>query len=106
MGDTIGVATPASVTAMFRACLAAGIPRDMLAGHFHDTYGMALANCLASMQLGVATFDASVAGLGGCPFAKGVSGNMATVSDEILHFLRGSAASLCRGACSGDWWYL
>ena len=94
MGDTIGAATPAAVRALFGACLGAGIPADRLAGHFHDTYGMAIANTLAALQMGVATFDASCGGLGGCPFAPGASGNLAT---EDLVFLLVRAPRACRG---------
>lgn len=87
VGDTIGVGTPGSISAVVRACLAAGVPVAQLALHLHDTYGMAAANCLAALQLGVATFDASVAGLGGCPFAKGATGNMAT--EDLVYLLNG-----------------
>ena len=63
------------------------IPMEKLAGHFHDTYGQALANILAVMEMGVATFDSSVAGLGGCPYAKGATGNVA--SEDVLYMLGG-----------------
>ena len=63
------------------------IPVGMLAGHFHDTYGQALANMLAALECGVATFDSSVAGLGGCPYAKGATGNVA--SEDVLYMLDG-----------------
>src|SRR5512132_4288672 len=86
LGDTIGVGTPGKTQAMIEAC-AAHIPVEKLAGHYHDTYGQALANIYASMELGVATFDASVAGLGGCPYAKGASGNVAT--EDVLYMLQG-----------------
>jgi hydroxymethylglutaryl-CoA lyase len=62
-------------------------PIDEVSGHFHDTYGMALANVYASLELGVATFDASVAGLGGCPYAKGATGNVAT--EDVVYLLHG-----------------
>jgi hydroxymethylglutaryl-CoA lyase len=86
LGDTIGVGTPGKTQAMIEAC-ATRIPADKLAGHYHDTYGQALANIYASMELGVATFDASVAGLGGCPYAKGASGNVAT--EDVVYMLHG-----------------
>ncbi len=86
LGDTIGAGTPASVTRMLEA-VAAHVPITQLAGHYHDTYGMALANIYASLQFGVATFDSSVAGLGGCPYAKGASGNVAT--EDVLYLLEG-----------------
>jgi hydroxymethylglutaryl-CoA lyase len=86
LGDTIGVGTPRKIQAMIEACVAR-VPADKLAGHYHDTYGQALANIYASMELGVATFDASVAGLGGCPYAKGASGNVAT--EDVVYMLHG-----------------
>ena len=63
------------------------VPIERLAGHFHDTYGQALANILASLEVGVATFDSSVAGLGGCPYARGATGNVAT--EDVLYMLDG-----------------
>ena len=86
LGDTIGVGTPARAQAML-AAVAQDIPMDRLAVHFHDTYGQALANILACLELGVATVDSSVAGLGGCPYAKGASGNVA--SEDVLYMLNG-----------------
>jgi hydroxymethylglutaryl-CoA lyase len=86
LGDTIGVGTPGRTQAMIEAC-AKRVPAAKLAGHYHDTYGQALANIYASMELGVATFDASVAGLGGCPFAKGATGNVAT--EDVVYMLHG-----------------
>ncbi|OFZ87175.1 MAG: hydroxymethylglutaryl-CoA lyase [Betaproteobacteria bacterium RBG_16_66_20] len=86
LGDTIGVGTPGKIQAMIEAC-ATRVPADKLAGHYHDTYGQALANIYASMELGVATFDASVAGLGGCPYAAGASGNVAT--EDVVYMLNG-----------------
>jgi len=77
LGDTIGQGTPASVTAMLRAVLDE-VPADRLAGHFHDTAGRALENIEASLALGVRVFDAAVGGLGGCPYAPGAAGNVAT----------------------------
>jgi hydroxymethylglutaryl-CoA lyase len=86
LGDTIGVGTPRKTQAMIEAC-AKRVPIDRLAGHYHDTYGQALANIYASLELGVRTFDASVAGLGGCPYAAGASGNVAT--EDVVYLLNG-----------------
>ena len=86
LGDTIGVGTPAATQAMIDA-VSAKVPVDRLAGHFHDTYGQALANILAAMQRKVAVFDSSVAGLGGCPYAPGATGNVAT--EDVLYMLTG-----------------
>jgi hydroxymethylglutaryl-CoA lyase len=86
LGDTIGAGTPGKTQAMIEAC-AKRVPVAKLAGHYHDTYGQALANIYASMELGVATFDASVAGLGGCPYAKGATGNVAT--EDVVYMLHG-----------------
>ena len=86
LGDTIGVGTPARARAMVEA-VAERVPIGRLAVHFHDTYGQALANILACLELGVATVDSSVAGLGGCPYAKGASGNVA--SEDVLYMLDG-----------------
>ena len=86
LGDTIGVGTPLKVQTML-AEVSKFVPRDKLAGHFHNTYGMAIANIYASLQMGMAVFDASVAGLGGCPYAKGASGNVAT--EDVVYLLNG-----------------
>jgi len=86
LGDTIGVGTPGRTTAMLEV-VAQRVPVERLAGHFHDTYGQALANVYAALQLGVAVFDAAVAGLGGCPYAPGASGNLAT--EDLLYMLDG-----------------
>jgi len=86
LGDTIGVGTPAKTKMMLDAC-SERVPVAKLAGHYHDTYGQALANTYASLELGVRTFDASVAGLGGCPYAKGASGNVAT--EDVVYMLHG-----------------
>ncbi|MGQ0546960.1 MAG: hydroxymethylglutaryl-CoA lyase [Betaproteobacteria bacterium] len=86
LGDTIGVGTPGRAKAMIEAC-GRRVPLERLAGHYHDTYGQALANIYASLELGVATFDASVAGLGGCPYAAGASGNVAT--EDVVYMLHG-----------------
>jgi hydroxymethylglutaryl-CoA lyase (EC 4.1.3.4) len=86
IADTIGVGTPRRTAEVFAAC-AKLVPVERLAGHFHDTYGQALANILACLELGVARFDTSVAGLGGCPYAKGATGNVAT--EDVLYMLHG-----------------
>jgi hydroxymethylglutaryl-CoA lyase len=86
LGDTIGTGTPGRTQAMIEAC-ARAVPVERLAGHYHDTYGQALANIYASLEMGVATFDSSVAGLGGCPYAKGASGNVAT--EDVVYMLNG-----------------
>jgi len=84
LGDTIGIGTPDATRAMIEA-VARRVPIDKLAGHFHDTYGMAVANICAALEMGVAVFDASVAGLGGCPYAAGASGNVAT--EDVVYLL-------------------
>ena len=86
LGDTIGTGTPGKTRRMLDA-VARRVPIDKLAGHYHDTYGQALVNIYASLQAGVATFDASVAGLGGCPYAAGASGNVAT--EDVVYMLDG-----------------
>ncbi|MDY0934944.1 hydroxymethylglutaryl-CoA lyase [Pseudomonas viridiflava] len=86
LGDTIGTGTPGATHALFNT-VAGQIPRDKLAGHFHDTYGQALVNIYASLEEGIHVFDSSVAGLGGCPYAKGASGNVAT--EDVLYMLEG-----------------
>ena len=86
LGDTIGTGTSAKAQAMI-AAVAKHVPTEKLAAHFHDTYGQALANLLAVLQMGVATIDSSVAGLGGCPYAKGASGNVAT--EDVVYMLNG-----------------
>ena len=85
LGDTIGIGTPGKTKAMLEAC-ARRLPMDRLAGHYHDTYGQALANIYASLEVGVRSFDASVAGLGGCPYAAGASGNVAT--EDVVYMLQ------------------
>ena len=89
LGDTIGAGTPASVLRMLEA-VARNVPAAQLAGHYHDTYGMAAANVYASWQFGLRVFDSSVAGLGGCPYAKGATGNVAT--EDVVHLLQGLGA--------------
>ncbi|KFJ92679.1 hydroxymethylglutaryl-CoA lyase [Pseudomonas sp. 1-7] len=86
LGDTIGTGSAGKTRSMLEV-VARDIPRDRLAGHFHDTYGQALANIYASLLEGINVFDSSVAGLGGCPYAKGATGNVAT--EDVLYLLQG-----------------
>jgi hydroxymethylglutaryl-CoA lyase len=86
LGDTIGTGTPGKTQTLI-ATVAEAVPVAEQAGHFHDTYGQALANLYAALEMGVATFDSSVAGLGGCPYAKGATGNVA--SEDVLYLLDG-----------------
>lgn len=86
LGDTIGVGTPMRARAMLEA-VAQRVPLSCLAVHFHDTYGQALANILACLEVGVSVIDSAVAGLGGCPYASGASGNVAT--EDVLYMLQG-----------------
>ena len=86
LGDTIGVATPADTRRVLERLLRV-VPPDQLALHMHDTRGTALANVLAGLELGIATFDASIGGLGGCPYAPGASGNLAT--EDLVYMLHG-----------------
>ncbi len=104
LGDTIGVGTPRKARAMLEA-VAASIPIAQLAVHFHDTYGQALANIHACLEAGVRVVDSSVAGLGGCPFARGATGNVAT--EDVVYMLDGlgmrSGVDLNTLARTGDW---
>jgi hydroxymethylglutaryl-CoA lyase len=104
LADTIGVATPCKTQAMIEAC-AKRVPIERLAGHYHDTYGQALANIYASLEMGVAVFDSSVAGLGGCPYAPGATGNVAT--EDVVYMLNGlgieTGVDLARLAETGQW---
>lgn len=86
LGDTIGTGTPVFTQQLLQTLLEE-IPANKLAVHFHDTYGQALANILVALQNGIATIDSSIAGLGGCPYAKGASGNVAT--EDVLYMLQG-----------------
>jgi len=104
LGDTIGVGTPVKARQMFKT-VAESIPVDALAVHFHDTYGQALANILTCMELGVRVVDSSVAGLGGCPYARGATGNVAT--EDVVYMLDGigmdHGIDLIAMAQVGDW---
>jgi hydroxymethylglutaryl-CoA lyase len=87
LGDTIGTGTPGQVAALIEAFAARGVGPERLAVHFHDTYGQALANTLAALQCGVTVVDASAGGLGGCPYAKSATGNLAT--EDLVWMLSG-----------------
>ncbi|MBA4607418.1 hydroxymethylglutaryl-CoA lyase [Aeromicrobium sp. Marseille-Q0843] len=87
IGDTIGVGTAAHVARLVAEFAAAGVAPDLLAMHFHDTYGQALANALAALRCGITTFDASAGGLGGCPYAESATGNLAT--EDLVWMLNG-----------------
>jgi len=104
LGDTIGVGTALKAKRMLEA-VAAHVPMANLAAHFHDTYGQALANLYAVLEEGVAVIDASVAGLGGCPYAKGASGNVAT--EDVLYLLNGlgieTGVDLDQLVATGHW---
>lgn len=86
IADTIGVGTPGQVAAVFEEILAFA-PKELFSGHFHDTYGQSLANIYAAMEMGISIFHSSIAGLGGCPYAKGATGNVAT--EDVLYMLKG-----------------
>ncbi|OQR64898.1 hydroxymethylglutaryl-CoA lyase [Streptomyces maremycinicus] len=105
LGDTIGVATPGHVGSLLTALNEQGVPTGALAVHFHDTYGQALANTLAALQHGVTTVDASAGGLGGCPFAKSATGNLAT--EDLVWMLRGlgidTGVDLGRLVATSEW---
>jgi hydroxymethylglutaryl-CoA lyase len=104
LGDTIGVGTPGKARTMLRA-VAMEVPMPALAVHFHDTWGQALANVLACLEEGVAVVDSAVAGAGGCPYAKGASGNVA--SEDVVYMLHGlgidTGVDLDRLADTGRW---
>ncbi|MFJ5303753.1 hydroxymethylglutaryl-CoA lyase [Streptomyces sp. NPDC088350] len=105
LGDTIGVATPGHVLELLAALNERHVPTDVLGVHFHDTYGQALANTLAALQHGVTTVDASAGGLGGCPFAKSATGNLAT--EDLVWMLQGlgidSGVDLARLTATSVW---
>jgi isopropylmalate/homocitrate/citramalate synthase len=90
LGDTIGTGTPLKAKRLIEA-VAKHVPMQQLAVHFHDTYGQALANILATLEMGIGVVDSSVAGLGGCPYAKGASGNVAT--EDVVYMLNGMGIS-------------
>ncbi|MEU3615915.1 hydroxymethylglutaryl-CoA lyase [Streptomyces sp. NPDC006872] len=105
LGDTIGVATAGHVRALLSALNEQGVPTGALAVHFHDTYGQALANTLAALQHGVTTVDASAGGLGGCPYAKSATGNLAT--EDLVWMLQGlgidTGVDLGRLVATSEW---
>lgn len=86
LGDTIGVGTPGKTQALLKLLLET-IPADKLALHFHDTYGQAIANIFSALEMGITTFDSSISGLGGCPYARGATGNVAT--EDVVYLLNG-----------------
>jgi hydroxymethylglutaryl-CoA lyase len=104
LGDTIGAGTPAAANALVRA-VSSEIPVERLAVHFHDTYGQALANILACLDAGIRIIDSSVSGLGGCPYANGATGNVA--SEDVVYMLHGlglgTGINLIELARTGDW---
>jgi len=104
LGDTIGIGTPAAANALIKV-VSSEIPVGQLAVHFHDTYGQALANILACLDAGIRTIDASVSGLGGCPYANGATGNVA--SEDVVYMLHGlgleTGIDLAELARTGDW---
>ncbi|KAL7272122.1 hypothetical protein RUND412_005078 [Rhizina undulata] len=106
LGDTNGVGTPGSVVRLLQHLIGdRKIPVEKLAAHFHDTYGQAIVNCLVALEAGVRTFDSSVAGLGGCPYSKGATGNVAT--EDLVYFLEGTGTKtnvdLDKLVEVGDW---
>ena len=104
IADTIGVGTPGKTRAVLEAC-AAKFPIERLSGHFHDTYGQAIANIYASLEVGISIFHSSTAGLGGCPYAKGATGNVAT--EDVLYLLQGlgieTGVDLGQVVAAGQW---
>jgi hydroxymethylglutaryl-CoA lyase len=105
LGDTVGVGVPTDTLKLFRYLIDAGIPVSKLAGHFHDTYGQAIANAWAAYETGVRTFDSSVGGLGGCPYAPGAKGNVAT--EDLVYSLHqagvDTGVDLAKLCGIGDW---
>ncbi|KAG0638697.1 hypothetical protein HOY80DRAFT_1046905 [Tuber brumale] len=106
LGDTNGVGTPGTIGTLVNYLIKdRGIPAEKLAAHFHDTYGQAIVNCLVALEAGIRTFDSSVAGLGGCPYSKGATGNVAT--EDLVYFLNGTGVKtnvdLDRIVEIGDW---
>jgi hydroxymethylglutaryl-CoA lyase len=104
LGETVGRASPTDIRKLLDTVLPHVEPAR-LSLHFHDTYGMAIANIYASLQLGMATFDSSIAGLGGCPYARGASGNVAT--EDVVYLMHGlgieTGIDLAKLAAIGDW---
>jgi len=104
IADTVGTGTPGATRTVLEAVMR-HVAADRIAGHFHDTYGQAVANVYAALECGVATFDASVAGLGGCPYAKGATGNVAT--EDVLYLLDGlgieTGVNMAKLAAAGEY---
>lgn len=105
LGDSIGVGTPKSIKALINACVEAGVPASAQTAHFHNTCGMALANCYAAMEAGVSVLESACGGLGGCPNAPGATGNLA--SEELLYMLHGlgieTGVNLEKAVAIGQW---
>ena len=105
LGDSIGVGTPKSVKSLIQACTEVGVPVTALTAHFHNTCGMALANCYAAMEMGVAIIESASGGLGGCPNAPGATGNLA--SEDLVYMLNGlgieTGVDLDQVAAIGQW---
>lgn len=105
LGDSIGVGTPRSIKALIEECNNAGIPSSALTAHFHNTCGMALANCYAAIEMGITVLESACGGLGGCPNAPGASGNLA--SEELIYMLNGlgieSGVDLNKAVAIGQW---
>jgi len=105
LGDSIGVGTPGSVKALIQACVETGVPVSALSAHFHNTCGMALANCYAAMEMGVAIIESAAGGLGGCPNAPGATGNLA--AEDLVYMLNGlrieTGVDLARVVAIGQW---
>src|SRR5262245_20460435 len=105
LGDSIGVGTPRSVKALIQECVKTGVPVLVLSAHFHNTCGMALANCYAAMEMGVAIIESAAGGLGGCPNAPGATGNLAT--EDLLYMLNGlgieTGVDLDKVVAIGQW---
>ncbi len=105
LGDSIGVGSPRSVKALIEACVEAGIPASALTAHFHNTCGMALANCYAALEMGVVVLESACGGLGGCPNAPGATGNLA--SEDLLYMLHGldieTGVDLNKAVAIGQW---
>lgn len=105
LGDSIGVGTPKSIKALINSCVEAGVPASAQTAHFHNTCGMALANCYAAMEVGVSVLESACGGLGGCPNAPGATGNLA--SEELLYMLHGlgidTGVNLEKAVAIGQW---
>ncbi|KAJ5887780.1 hypothetical protein N7495_007821 [Penicillium taxi] len=105
LGDTLGIGSPADVRRLLKYLISHGISPDRLAGHFHDTYGQAVANVWEAYQCGIRVFDSSVSGLGGCPFAPGAKGNVA--SEDVVYMFHNAGietgVDLAKLAVTGDW---